>query len=84
MFTADPEHPPIQVGEFTEKIALLRANDDEGLEDESSVRREEGERAGEKLLPILCLYLCIRRWSRTSRSPRMLPRSTSTRIKTAI
>ena len=48
MFTADPEHPPIQVGEFTEKIALLRANDDEGLEDEYSVRREgrEGERGG--------------------------------------
>ena len=48
MFTADPEHPPIQVGEFTEKIALLRANDDEGLEDEYSVRREEGERERER------------------------------------
>ena len=36
-FTADPDHPPIKVGEFTEKIALLRAEDDEGLEDEYSV-----------------------------------------------
>ena len=31
---ADEEHPSIAVGDFTEKIALLRANDDEGLEDE--------------------------------------------------
>ena len=51
--TADPDHKPIQVGEFSEKIALLRANDDEGLEDEYSVsereeRREGGEREREK------------------------------------
>ena len=34
------------MGEFTEKIALLRANDDEGLEDEYSVRREGGRERG--------------------------------------
>lgn len=27
-------HLPIPVGDFTERIALLRLNDDEGLEDE--------------------------------------------------
>ena len=45
--TADPDHPPIKVGEFTEKIALLRADDDEGLEDEYTVRKGGGgERGG--------------------------------------
>ena len=43
---ADPEHPPIKVGEFTEKIALLRANDDEGLEDEYSVRSGRERKMG--------------------------------------
>lgn len=36
---ADSEHPPIKVGEFSEKIALVRAEDDEGLEDEYAVRK---------------------------------------------
>ena len=31
---ADTMHMPIPVGDFTERIALLRLNDDEGLEDE--------------------------------------------------
>jgi hypothetical protein len=51
------------VGEFTEKIALLRANDDEGLEDEYSVRREgergdrrEREREG---FTGICLSICV-------------------------
>ena len=44
--TADPDHKPIQVGEFSEKIALLRANDDEGLEDEYSVSERESEKKG--------------------------------------
>ena len=34
---ADAEHAPIKVGEFSEKIALVRAEDDEGLEDEYAV-----------------------------------------------
>ncbi len=39
---ADPDHPPIKVGEFSEKLALLRLDD--GLEDEYDVRgqREKG------------------------------------------
>ena len=41
---ADMEHPAIPVGEFSEKVALLKANDDEGLEDDYSVR--EGGTAG--------------------------------------
>ena len=36
MLAADMEHPPIKVGEFSEKIALLRADD--GLEEEYEVR----------------------------------------------
>ncbi len=35
--TADADHPPVKAGDFTEKLALLRANDDEALEDEYSV-----------------------------------------------
>ena len=34
---ADEEHAPVKVGDFTEKLALLRANDDEALEDEYAV-----------------------------------------------
>lgn len=34
---ADADHPTIKVGEFSEKIALVRADDDEGLEDEYTV-----------------------------------------------
>ncbi len=34
---ADEEHPPVKAGDFTEKLALLRANDDEALEDEYNV-----------------------------------------------
>lgn len=37
LFAADPEHQAIKVGEFSEKIALVRADDDEGLEDEYTV-----------------------------------------------
>lgn len=37
-FAADADHTPIKVGEFSEKIALVRAEDDEGLEDEYAVR----------------------------------------------
>ncbi|XP_064386192.1 receptor-type tyrosine-protein phosphatase F-like [Halichondria panicea] len=32
----DADHPPVKAGDFTEKLALLRANDDEALEDEYS------------------------------------------------
>ncbi len=35
--TADEAHPPVKAGDFTEKLALLRANDDEALEDEYAV-----------------------------------------------
>lgn len=35
--TADTDHAPIKVGEFSEKIALVRTEDDEGLEDEYAV-----------------------------------------------
>lgn len=34
---ADIDHAPIKVGEFSQKIALVRAEDDEGLEDEYAV-----------------------------------------------
>ena len=34
---ADEEHPPIPVGDFTEKTAILRADDAAGLEDEYAV-----------------------------------------------
>lgn len=34
---ADTDHAPIKVGEFSQKIALVRAEDDEGLEDEYAV-----------------------------------------------
>ena len=34
---ADEEHAPLKVGDFAEKLALLRANDDEELEDEYAV-----------------------------------------------
>ena len=34
---ADEDHPIVRAGDFTEKLALLRANDDEALEDEYAV-----------------------------------------------
>ena len=33
----DPDHPPIKVGEVSGKIALVRPDDDEGLENEYTV-----------------------------------------------
>ena len=49
---ADPDHPPIKVGEFSQKIALVRAEDDEGLEDEYAVRR--------RVYVCVCVMLCVR------------------------
>ena len=46
MSTADADHTPIKVGEFSEKIALVRAEDDEGLEDEYAVRGWSSLRGG--------------------------------------
>ena len=37
LLTADINHPPVTVSEFTEKMALLRSAMDEGLEDEYHV-----------------------------------------------
>jgi len=59
-FSADLDHPPVKVGEFSEKIALLRL--DEGLEDEYDVSSSLG-RGGTCVdtcmyVHVICTYAC--------------------------
>ena len=37
LLSADSDHLPVTVSEFTERMAILRASMDEGLDDEYSV-----------------------------------------------
>ena len=59
IFIADEDHPPVKAGDFTEKLALLRANDDEALEDEYAVSGCGLVRVSFKLVSVLCYCLII-------------------------
>ena len=64
------------MGEFSQKIALVRAEDDEGLEDEYAV--------SVCVHVCTCEYMCVhRRWNWIGHSPATLPNSTSTKTRTA-